>query len=509
MIKGFHIAAGKIVTSDNKCGDTFDFLLSQAVPLNGVYHLNYAVAYLVKMMGLTPAECKAFMSGNYKYKGKSIRYAPGKHLSIGPITFADMHQYHEEELWRADPDNRHLELARRAYECAGDVYSALTSCGLHPKTLTSPIRVFQNEVLNQLDLPTVDDLPFEVGKTAYTVCKGGWLEAYKIGHFAETWDYDLCSAYPSEIYNLLDIRYGTWIKCPEYRDAEYGFAEGMVNVDADITPILYAKGQFRGDRQNYTPVGVRKDVLTRQQIDYLTETNSGEIEISDGYWWNPDKKVYPYRRIITELFEHKEKNTGLRRTIIKRIPNGLYGKMLERFKDRRGDKTGQLFNPVYSALTESNTRLKVARFANKYKENVLHIAVDGVLLDKEVTEGLSDDLGAWRLSHSGGAYVVGAGAVAIESKTGRGDFSLSYDWLKNQIAQNPDADDYVMSKPSPITLAVAINSDDYSKLGTLQETTRGIGLTFEMKRFFPFMPQSGRELEDNVYESFPLDVMMC
>lgn len=509
MLKGFHIAAGRIVTSDNKSGNTLDFLLSQAGTLNGIYHLNYAIANLVKLMGLTPAECKSFMAGTYKYKGKPIRYTPGKFLKIGQTTFADMHQYHEEELWRQDPDNNHLELAKRAFDISGDVYSALTSIGLHPLTLVSPIRAYQNEVLSKQDLPTVDHIPFEVGMMAYKCCKGGWVEAYKIGHFPETWDYDICSAYPAEIYNLMDIRYGTWVKSPEYHDTEYGFVEGLADISGDISPILYAKGMIRGERRNYSAVGMRRDVLTRHQIDYLTETGEGEIQSTDGFWWKPDKKVYPYRRIIESLFEYKEKNTGLRRTIIKRIPNGLYGKMLERFAGAKIDKTGDLFNPVYGALTETNTRLKVARFARQYPDDVLHIAVDGVLTRREITEGLSNDLGGWRESYSGAAYVVGAGAVAIQGKEGSGDFSLSYDWLKNQIQENPAADDYVMTKPAPVTLAISIINDDFSKLGTLQQTQRGLGLTFEGKRLFPEMPRNGGDLHNNVYNSYPLDVLMC
>lgn len=517
MIKGWHCAAGKLVSSSGETimgSNPLDVLLARAAEINLTYHLNYFVANLVRMMNLTPEQGKEFIKGRLTFQGQKIRYAPGKYLAIGRTVFADAFQYHEEELWRQSPDENHLDLARRACEIGGEVYSALTSIGLHPTKLTSPIGAFQAEVLSRGDFPTVDDMPSQVGEMAYECCKGSWLECYKIGHFPQTFDYDICSAYPSEIYNLTDIRNGLWLRSSKYAsESVYGFARGLVTVNSDISPMLYAKGRCRGDRQNFTPTGSWNETLTKQQIDYLHETGEGTFEIRDAFWFIPEgRQSYPYRSLIEKLFEHKEKNTGLRRTVIKRIPNGLYGKMLEiHVEDDGSEKMGDLFNPVYGAITETNTRLKDARFVKSQglENNLLHVAVDGLLLDTEVTSGLSDDLGGWRESNRGAAYVVGAGAVALEGKEGRGDFSLSYNWLKNQIAENPDATDYVMSKPAPITLPLAISSNQWAKLGTLQPAQRAIGLTYESKRLFPEMPACGADLQNKVYNSLPLDVLMC
>lgn len=506
MLKGFHIADGLIMTSTGAAGRNVQFLVDEAADLNCFYHLNYNVACLLKMMGITQEQAGKLIKGFYTMGGYKMRYLPGKFFSIEACgkyaQFCDTYQYHADELWRQSPDDNHRDLAKRAKEIGDEVLGALQSIGLTPLTLTSPIRAYQIEVLNNLDLPTVDDIPEQAGQYAYACVKGNLLEAYKIGHFDKVYDYDIVSAYPSEMAKLLDIRKGKWKHTKEHQpNATYGFCKVSVDIQSPLSPIIYAK-RTQGGNQNYAPKGTWPDCLTKAQIDAVRYRNIGGVEIEDGWWWSVDYPLRPYERIIDELYEHKEKNTGLRRTVIKRVPNGLWGKSLE----IHGEQMGDLFNPVYGSVVETNTEIKVIGFCLDNGIDPIHIAVDGVLALKDKTNGLSGELGGWKKTNEGACFVMGAGTVALDGKRGKGDFSLDYHWVADQIEQHPDAHEYTLTKPAAVSLPMALRGN-WDKLGTMQEISRTIDVSSEDKRLFLKLPETGKDLYDKVYESEPLDVV--
>jgi hypothetical protein len=72
---------------------------------------------------------------------------------------------------------------------------------------------------------------------------------------------------------------------------------------------------------------------------------------------------------MQDLHNRKESSSGLCREIIKKIMVGCYGKTLESWSDR----FGVLFNPVWGAMVETNTRLKVAKNGTM----ILHTSANG------------------------------------------------------------------------------------------------------------------------------------
>ena len=54
----------------------------------------------------------------------------------------------------------------------------------------SSIRAYEKVVLSQMDLPKWSDC-IDAGRYAYNCCKHNWVEAFKIGHWDKTWDYDI------------------------------------------------------------------------------------------------------------------------------------------------------------------------------------------------------------------------------------------------------------------------------------------------------------------------------
>jgi len=187
---------------------------------------------------------------------------------------------------------------------------------------------------------------------------------------------------------------------------------------------------------------------------------------------------------------------------------GTYGKLMEVWQY---DKTpmGPLFNPIWAAEVETNTRLAVAQFCLENKIVPCHVAVDGVLVDRELSVPRDPTMGQWKLCSKSPALVAGSGVVAIKDKHGIGDFTIDYDWLMKQIAaEGKRKTSFEMRKMSPMTLARSLNSGHYERLGELVETVRTVDLAGESKRMYRDEVESGKQLLEQQQESHPWDVSL-
>jgi hypothetical protein len=244
--------------------------------------------------------------------------------------------------------------------------------------------------------------------------------------------------------------------------------------------------------------------LTKKEIDFIEHYKLGTVSIIDGWEWVSTGEIeQPLKETLQWLFDKKElAQTPLEKDVIKRIMAGIWGKLLE----VQEGIPGYWFNPVWGAVVESNIRLKVAQLCLDNNVIPLHIAVDGVLLPAPLTIDESGAMGSWKLSHRGSAFVVSSGICAIEGKNGAGDFSLHYDWLKEQVEKDPKATEYQMSKLSPLTVAKAVQQNKHEKVGELETITRTVDVGYEMKRCYKTAPKNGKQLMEKSYGSEPWDV---
>jgi hypothetical protein len=188
--------------------------------------------------------------------------------------------------------------------------------------------------------------------------------------------------------------------------------------------------------------------------------------------------------------------------------SGIYGKFLFIREQEAEDPMGDNFNPVFASEIETNTQLKVARFIieNSLQANLLHIATDGVLSSKPVPVPENPQMGDWALSSHGPAMVISSGIAAVKGKEVTGEFSLSYNWLLDQIKQNPNASEYSLTKWSPVSLGVAMLRNKFEKLGQLEILTKTIHIPYELKRGYKEKPKTGAELLARHYISVPRDI---
>jgi hypothetical protein len=485
-------------------------------------NLDFDVANLLALT-LDPEEMKQLSKNEKVYcKPYNLTYFPNKFFSISygfakgrPYSpFCDISQYDDRLDKVTDEHTPELCIAKAnlTKEVAESVYNALIKLNCEPKSLISPANVFVESHINKLDLPDVNDVPDGALQLAYNCVKGNWLEAYKRG-FYEVNDYDVNSCYPAMAANLLDTRRGNWVESKDYvKEATYGYFECEVCIDTDFSPILF---KLQGDEQTrdvltYTPRSVFITHITKQEIDFINEHELGYTTIIKGWWWIPDKNKTPYtplKGLVNWLYDKKQSSQGMERKITKRIMAGaFYGIFLQ----RKGNGLGDHFLPCWGAQIECDARLAVAKFVldNKAVKNLVHIAVDGVILDKPATTPMSDKLGEWRLSYQGKAIICGSGLVSVEGKFGEGDFSVSYDWLYKQIRDNPQATSYTMSKKTILTLGKAMNENRLNELGKVITVERIVDCLSENKRDYARTPNCGGDLLKHHYLSQPFTVGM-
>ena len=513
-IRGYHIAPdGDSFVAVNNLGDEsrtdlLDFILKDTKGAIGVfYHMDYSVAQLLRYLQVDDASLRKFYeNGKLHIAPWTLEYIPKKFFSITygggrytPFTnLSDMYQWHH----NSDCTNRDaVDYAKVAAEIGEEVYGTMLDIGLNPKSLVSPVNTFGKDVLSTLDLPTVVDIPDEAGEYAYKCLQGSWVEAFKKGYFKEAYDYDIKGAYSSYLAELLDTRFGEWRESKEYiDDAYYGYCYCWVNVHKDFSPVQFGKGEDN----NFTPTGGFYRYLSKAYIDFIEEFDIGTCEIINGHWWIPtgSELVYPLEELIIDLNNKKElAQTKLQRAVVKRIPNGIWGKLIE----QRKDDMCYNFMPPWAAEVENRCTLAVARFVlenDLYPDGLLHIAVDGVLTDRPV-EVSGDSMGDWQLSSKGGAIVLGSGMCALEGKSGDGDFTLNYDRLIEMIGTEPLSNTYEMEKLSPVTLMDAVRNGGTDKLGKHKFIKKVIDVGYELKRNYPVVPVNGKQLVSGQYNSLP------
>jgi len=198
------------------------------------------------------------------------------------------------------------------------------------------------------------------------------------------WDYDIVASFPSIARDLIDIRHCEWLKTEAYEEkAIYGYCECLVTIwgNTKVSPIIYQDEQ--GNLS--TPTGTWKTYLTKAEIDFIKEWNIGHTHIYSGWWaipkWKPGK---PLEHAMNRLLAYKESDNELAKMLAKRMSVGIYGKFGEEHKE----EFGKHFCPCWFSEISTQVRLQVAEwiYKNRVQDHIIHISVDGVLLDCPVEE---------------------------------------------------------------------------------------------------------------------------
>ena len=420
-----------------------------------------------------------------------IIYNPRKSLTIRKYRFTATY-YHISQYWPDEGPQDLLQCVRKGIE----LLEALKSINVEPKRLSSPIALI-DEVFERFPLPTWQSLPDEVGQLSWEHSGLRWTEAHQLGHFEETWDYDLNSSFPWAATQLLNTDYGIWkesTSIPE--DAIYGWAYCTITINSSISPIMYkdSKGEL------YNPRGTWPGILTLHEMRMIDQRETDSYKIKSGWFWIPRQLVRPLYYVIHGLYKQRSASPLLKR-ILKGAMVGIYGKFLQQYSD---GSFAPSFFPPWGSMIEVMIRLKDAEliYSNRIEDHVLHVSTDGVLTN--VCLPINDaygKMGDWRLDYEGPALIVSSGAIWYGNKRPN---SLSYDEAIAMIREHPKRREWSKDNTRIWTLGdiVTGNSDN---MGTPGQVVSGFAIALEHDREFTPHPIYGHNLLHDKYKSQPLE----
>lgn len=117
---------------------------------------------------------------------------------------------------------------------------------------------------------------------------------------------------------------------------------------------------------------------------------------------------------------------------------------------------------------------------------------------------MSDIKPKWSLSEQGNCICIGSGLLFFANKKPQG---INYSILLEKIKANPNSDTYQVKAKRRLTLGKAIDMNMLDRLGDEIEFSTTINIhTIIHDRSYDDLPQTGKELLKNKYESKPFEV---
>lgn len=423
-----------------------------------------------------------------------IIYNPRKSLTIRKYRFTATY-YHISQYW---PDEGHQDLLQCVTK-GTELLEALKLVNIEPKRLSSPIALI-DEIFERFPLPTWQSLPDEVGQLSWEHSGLRWTEAHQLGHFEETWDYDLNSSFPFMATQLLNPTYGTWKQATSIpEDAIYGWAYCTITINSSISPIMHkdSKGEL------YNPRGTWQGILTIQEMRFIEEFGIGSYTIKEGWFWTPKSLVRPLYYVVHGLYKQRSASPLLKR-ILKGAMVGIYGRFLQQYSD---GSFAPSFFPVWGSMIEVGIRLKVAKLIleNRIEHHVLHVSTDGVLTNIKLPIGSSSThMGDWRLDYEGPALIVSSGLLWYGTKT---PCQLTYSEAISLVKECPKRREWSLNGSRIMTLGDNVLGT--SDMGKESEIIKGFAIPTEWDRKFNPYPVYGHHLLHEHYKSQPLAVDKC
>lgn len=273
----------------------------------------------------------------------------------------------------------------------------------YPKRPFSKGKLSEEYFLANCYVPQIDFLPKKVLEYAYNSYYGGRFELLQRGYFEIVYNYDIKSAYPFEISNLIDFSKGNWKRTIKFNaDAYVGFYLCSVDIlESNFSPVVKKLNDL-----NIYPNGRFKQYLTRNEIAFIeAHFENSVIKIVSGYEFYPQKLNYPFKTEIERLYRWKEKEQDEDiKYVIKIILNALYGKFIQITGD---NLTGKLFNPLYASIITSNTRLKLLNAAFQKPESIIAFSTDSIASTEKLTMPKNPQLGDFNLDFQGeGVFIL-------------------------------------------------------------------------------------------------------
>jgi len=478
------------------------------------WDLDSGLSPVLRKLGI-PA-CKQLAGASHTYGGlfyipsKLFRIQQEKRLSF----FYHICQYYSDET----PDQTDPETIAGMAQNVIDGFKAM---GLNPKKLTSPVAIYEKEVLEHMNIPTIMNIPGnheEIIRYAED-CMGFpdrlhfWITAYQVGHWLEgdVFEYDIRASYPFIACQLRSLQYAKYAKAKTLKfqysmnydklggEPDWGFLRGIatINDDVKVSPIFCEDGVQR--------TGTFRTAITLQDYQFIKKWGIGDFKLESGYFLKFTAPVRPMEQALKRLFNQRGFG-GMTDKLSKRISTAVgFGKFLEKHDD---GTVGSFYNPPYASMIISQANLRVAEFIykNKLQDDLIHVGVDSVISTKPAKVGDQSriSMGDWRFSGIGAVLVLSSGRVYHGDKKPQG---LNYDQIVSLIKSHPRETFYTTKLKRRQTLDESVQLNDLNGLGRLKLTTSSFDLNLlraATDRIYPKFPNNGHELLHGHFMSLPL-----
>jgi len=304
--------------------------------------------------------------------------------------------------------------------------------GFLPRNPYSKGSFSQEYFLHKCYIPTINNINKGALKYAYNAYSGGRFEILKRGYFDNIITYDLKSAYPKEMLNLIDYNLGEWFYTTNFDENAY---DGFYNCRIKFFHELISPFMHKMQTLNIYPNGEFNQYLTQKEILFITNNFDVDISIIDGFYFYPKFLRYPLKEEIEKLYAWKESEKDPTiKYMVKIILNSLYGKFIQKV----GGNTGKIFNPIWAANITANTRLKLIEAALINPDNVIGFSTDSIHTEKSLNICGNGEIGSWEKDFEGKGLVIMSDIYALWNEQKKKNRFRGFRILEEEIQDDYD-----------------------------------------------------------------------
>jgi hypothetical protein len=495
-------------------------------PLKVTWNIDGFVSSIIRLFGIGIARQLASTQHEYHWQTKIkgdivdnfIWYLPSKLFIISETIYNPIYNkvmevksylYHLEQYFEDEPDPIDPITIQSKTQ---DLINAFHQMGINPYKLTSPVAIYEKEVLDHMKVDTVLDLPRTKDADIlidYAEATIGrlWIENMAIGHWNvnENYSYDLQSCFPYHASKLYSIKYAQITRTNNIvLDSQYAWMRGKITIkdDVKISPIIHKDSQ--GNMT--TPTGTWEDIITYDEYAFLYKYNIGRFEIEDAFWLKVKAPVQPMELPMQRLFNLRNKG-GLVKMLAKKMAvGGSYGKMIQQ---NDNGQAGKYYNPLWASYVSTRARIQVAGFIydNNLQDSILHIGVDGFISSNKVKSFKNIvGMGNWKLNDPSPCLILSPGRIYHGDKKPSG---LTYEAIMNMIKDKPRETYYKTILNRRQTLKESVENDNLQGVGEYKDFHSSLDLNLiktSQDRKFKSFPNNGADLLSNKYYGEPIHV---
>lgn len=387
-------------------------------------------------------------------------------------------------------------------ELAEELIHKFESFGVYPRKLYSTAYVSYQYFKTKCHYPTVYRMwqyHKELLGYAMRSYNGGKFEVTKKGS-GYFYEYDIDSAYPFQIANLIDITGAKVRSSKKYiKDSAYAFIDSVVKIPFDIhSPLAIKRGSV-----NAYPCGEIRKVITKEEYDYLI-SKGVDIKIIKGWYIIPNNITYPFRKEILKLYEKKKEAKELGKDldyhIIKIFLNSLYGKFVQLIK--KGDKyvASSNWNPIYGSVITSNVRIIISNAQDIFSD-IQAVHTDSVITKNPIDGIIKETMGGFLKQCEGEGVILGSGIYQIGKKVKFRGFSSKLNLM--EMIQGAKKKITIKIKRPLTWKEIIFHGWSISKINNFTEQEKNFNVNFDTKRIWLNDYKKFSEALEREVESIP------